>query len=114
MFVAVGSGARSCASFMCRCWLARLLGSGTLGAGLPVADWVLGKEAGRELIRMTPEEVAKTVPNLPSRFPALVVSGTRNASWGTPLLPSNTSTPLYCRPGRLIAHYHFSKFEPEA
>jgi hypothetical protein len=58
--------------------------------------WILGHAAhaavGQGAVVFEPSAHFESVPDLPRTFPTMVVVGTRNCSFGTPFLPSNTST----------------------
>lgn len=60
-----------------------------------VAAVVLGNKAGQELMEMAPEDITASIPPLPKHFPAMVVVGTLNSSWGTPFLPKDCGKGAY-------------------
>jgi hypothetical protein len=72
------------------CSLLRRLGSGDANILLKtVTRTIVGDMFGRHLTRLSPEQAARTIPPLPAKYPALVVVGTENLSYGTPFLPGN-------------------------
>ena len=72
------------------CYTARALSQSNINFAMKAAvQTVLGDKAGRELMELSAEDVARTIPQLPVKFAAMVIAGTQNTSWGTPFLPRN-------------------------